>query len=530
MTEALKLTDDAMPDAPVVVGKDVLELLSTAMYVNPLVIYREYVQNATDAIDDAVATGCLSSIADGRIDIGVDHIDRRVVIRDNGAGVANADFPTRMLSFGASSKRGTDSRGFRGVGRLAGLGYAQKLVFRSRALGDPHAIEATWDMHTVKRMLSSTETDTELQAVVAEAVTFRNVGASDKPPHFFEVELVKPRRIGNDRLLNELEIASYIGQVCPCPMLPEFTHRARIDKLLAPHGRAGRSYNIHVNDASDPVYRPYRDEIAYSESKRGGISKTLKQFEIPKSHGDGLAAVGWFLHHDYQGAIPASAGVRGLRARIGNTQIGNERVLAEIFPEERFCSWAVGEVHILDERLVPNGRRDAFEAGVHIDHLIMHLRTHGAEIARECRLASQKRHRLRTIELGIDKAHEKLEIVKQGAVSASFVQTAETEIHNLLAEMRAAASFDLFEEAERRTLRKQFSGLETAVNAVAKRKDDDMLACVSPEKREIYREVFDLIYACSANQVAAKNTIDRMLERLSRSVVAHPRRGKGAPH
>ena len=36
-----------------VVGKDVLELLSTAMYVDPLTIYREYVQNAADAIDEA---------------------------------------------------------------------------------------------------------------------------------------------------------------------------------------------------------------------------------------------------------------------------------------------------------------------------------------------------------------------------------------------------------------------------------------------------------------------------------------------
>jgi len=265
------------------------------------------------------------------------------------------------------------------------------------------------------------------------------------------------------------------------------------------------------------VFRPYRDDVHYSGTKTGRIGKKVKLFEIPKSRGDGLAAVGWFVHHDYQGAIPASAGVRGIRARVGNIQIGNERLLAEIFPEERFCSWSVGEVHILDEQVVPNGRRDAFEAGVHVDNLIVHLRSFGAEIARECRLASQKRHRLRTIELGIDKAHEKLEVIRQGAVSARFVQTAEDEIHGLLTEMRAAASFDLFGEAEQRALRQQFSGIETAVNAVVKREDGSLLACVPPEKREIYREVFDLIYACSANQVAARSTIDRILERLSHS-------------
>lgn len=523
MTDAAKLTNDAIPEASVIVGKDVLELLSSSMYVNPLVIYREYVQNATDGIDDAAATGILPTIGDGRVDISVDHIDRRVVIRDNGIGVANADFQARMLSFGASTKRGTDARGFRGVGRLAGLGYAQQLKFRSRALRDPHVMEVTWDMRTVKRMLASAENDTEFQAVVAEAVTFRTVDAPDSPSHFFEVELVKPRRIGNDRLLNETEIGSYIGQVCPCPMLPTFIHRSKIDKMLARHGRCGRAYNIYINEAPDPVFRPYRDEIVYSDTKKGRVSKTLGEIKIPKSQGDGLAAVGWFLHHDYQGAIPVSAGVRGLRARLGNIQIGNERLLAEIFPEERFCSWSVGEVHILDDRVVPNGRRDAFETGMHVDHLIVHLRSTGADIARECRLASQKRHRRRTIELGIDKAYEKLEVIKQGAVSASFIRTSVDDIHDLLVEMRAAANFELFDEAESRTLRKQFSGIESAVDAIAKRSDDDMLACVPAKKRDVYREVFDLIYTCSVNQVAAKNTIDRMLERLSRSSVPSAR-------
>ena len=43
----------------IVIGKDVLELVSSAMYVDPLTIYREYLQNAADAIDDAHAAGTL---------------------------------------------------------------------------------------------------------------------------------------------------------------------------------------------------------------------------------------------------------------------------------------------------------------------------------------------------------------------------------------------------------------------------------------------------------------------------------------
>ena len=37
----------------IVIGKDILELLSHAMYVDPLSVYREYIQNSADSIDEA---------------------------------------------------------------------------------------------------------------------------------------------------------------------------------------------------------------------------------------------------------------------------------------------------------------------------------------------------------------------------------------------------------------------------------------------------------------------------------------------
>ncbi len=53
---------DAGPER-IAIGKDVLELLSTSMYVDPMTVYREYVQNAADAIDDARSAKLLSAQA-----------------------------------------------------------------------------------------------------------------------------------------------------------------------------------------------------------------------------------------------------------------------------------------------------------------------------------------------------------------------------------------------------------------------------------------------------------------------------------
>ena len=40
-----------------VVGKYTLESLTNGMYSSPMDLYREYIQNAVDSIDDAVRSG-----------------------------------------------------------------------------------------------------------------------------------------------------------------------------------------------------------------------------------------------------------------------------------------------------------------------------------------------------------------------------------------------------------------------------------------------------------------------------------------
>ena len=123
------------------------------MYVDPMSIYREYVQNAADSIDEARESGVLVGREPGRVDFTFDSDARTVKIRDNGTGLRAADFAQRLTSFGASIKRGRGNRGFRGVGRLAGLGYCQELIFRSRAKGETSTSELRWDCRKLKSVL-----------------------------------------------------------------------------------------------------------------------------------------------------------------------------------------------------------------------------------------------------------------------------------------------------------------------------------------------------------------------------------------
>src|SRR6202030_3858183 len=116
-------------------------------------IYREYVQNAADGIDEARVGGILTPTAPGQVEISIDQQARSIRIRDNGTGVPWAQFAERLSNLGASSKRGTSARGFRGVGRLAGLGYCQELIFRSRADGEREVSELRWDCRRLKTIM-----------------------------------------------------------------------------------------------------------------------------------------------------------------------------------------------------------------------------------------------------------------------------------------------------------------------------------------------------------------------------------------
>lgn len=502
-------------EGPFIVGKDILELLSSSMYVNPLAIYREYVQNAADSIDEAIEAGELASASDGRIDIILDHIQRRAVVRDNGIGLSEDDFAQRMTSFGASGKRGTTARGFRGVGRLAGLGYCQELLFRSRSNKNANILEIRWDCRLLKSLLSTTDFDGDLEELVRKIVSVRRVDDDGHPDRFFEVEIIKPRRIAGDKLLNELEIDAYLSQVGPCPLDPDFGFGNEIKGILAPLGQAAREYNIYLNESETPIYRPFADKIEYSDSKIGRM-RELREIAIDAIDG-GAAAVGWILHHDYQGAIPSSLGIKGLRARVGNIQIGGERIFSSVFPEERFCSWTIGEVHLVDRNIIPNGRRDDFEANSHLSNVITHLTPYGSEVARCCRSSSQIRNRKKIFEVGEQKVLQKMEILEQGAVSKLAAVALRRELGTHISEIRHAVSFDLIDDKERLVLDARVTELERLASETSERQNSsDPLSALPKSKQKTYREVFDLIYECSLNRVAAKSLVDRILSRISK--------------
>lgn len=380
------------------VGKDVVELLTSGMYVSPVSIFREYVQNAADSVD------ALPSGADRTVSIDFDHQARSVTIRDGGAGIRAADALGTLLAIGGSAKRGTSARGFRGVGRLSGLAYCRELEFRTKAAGERNVTSIRWDCRRLRELLSQQSGLSELQEIVSAVVAVTSEAADDKDAHFFEVHMREVSRLRNDMLLNEHLLSHYLSQVAPVPFSPDFSLAPLIQNELAQHGARTP---IKLTVAGAQVFRPFRDVIEQAGTDKALKLSDIELFTIADVDGE-PGGIGWLAHHEYVRSISSTLGVRGLRARVGDLQVGEANLFDECFKESRFNGWTVGEIHILDRRVVPNARRDNFEANHHFANLLVQLGPVAAKIANRCRTSSVSRTASQIVQNVVDEVEARL--------------------------------------------------------------------------------------------------------------------------
>jgi Histidine kinase-, DNA gyrase B-, and HSP90-like ATPase len=503
----------AASHAQVVVGKDILELLSTSMYIDPMTIYREYIQNAADAIDEAREQRLLSSSGRATVDISIDATARSIRIRDNGTGIKWPTFVERLSNLGASVKRGTSARGFRGVGRLAGLGYCQELIFRSAAEGEQLVSELRWDCRALKSALRSAKQGQHLVALVNEVVATRRVAHDGRLTRFFEVELRGVVRHRNDCLLSMAAVTNYLAQVAPVPFAPDFSYGKEISAALRTHVKLAE-LEIRINGSERPVYRPHKNAIEFGE---GNYDKVvgLELKELADLNGD-IAAVAWVLHHGYQGAIPSKTLVKGIRLRSGNLQVGDHALLEELFPESRFNVWAVGEVHVLDKKILPNGRRDHFEQSVHFDNLLNQLTPIAREIAKHCRYSSIGRKWHREFETHQASAIDNAKAIARGGLSKSSRRAHTDSVAKSLEAMKKVLTTRHIEDEARATMATQSQITEARVVKLlgGSTEVQDPLENFRPPTRSAYQHIISLIYDCANSRAAASALVEKILGKL----------------
>ncbi len=387
------------------IGKDLIEILTSGMYVSPITIYREYVQNAADSIDLARSQGLIGATARGAVSISLDQAARSITIRDNGAGIASRDLLPTLLAVGGSFKRGTRARGFRGVGRLSGLAYCRELEFRTKAQGEKKISSVIWDCRLLRERLADATFDGDLRRIISDVVSISHETTEDTDDHFFEVHLREIARLRSDMLLNERLISHYLGQVGPVPFKPDFFFAADIEQHLHAHNVR---VPLDLNVDGQAVFRPFEDVTAFPGTTDHKLCiENIEYREFADVDG-GVGAIAWLAHHEYVRSIPPTLGIRGFRARVGDLQVGEANLFDESFKEPRFNGWTVGEIHIFDRRIVPNARRDNFEVNHHFSNLLVQLGPVAGSIAQRCRSASVSRNTTQIVKNIIEEVSDRL--------------------------------------------------------------------------------------------------------------------------
>ena len=366
------------------IGADVLRLVTSGMYDDPMVIFREYIQNSVDAFLDCPWA------ASARVDISLDVGSRCVRIRDNGPGLSYEDALRDLVPIARSRKSLERHAGFRGIGRLAGLAFAERIEFYSRSHASEEVTRVCWDGAALRNAQTNSMGP---ENVWHQAVTVSRLSGERWPDHFFEVRVIDVPRFASSRLLNSEAIRRYIGAVCPVQLSHEFPFFEQVEAIISEHVRVP-TVIIRIDGEDCPVTRQYGGFVSYS-GQRSAPYVGFELFSVPSVDGTVDGAVGWLAHSEYDGAIPKHNGLRGLRARSRNFAVGGEKVFDHLFAEERFNRWCVGELHVLDPRIVPNARRDYFEVNPHLRNLENHLGAVVRGIVKKCRQASRARYSVR---------------------------------------------------------------------------------------------------------------------------------------
>lgn len=468
-------------DNSIIIGKFTLESLTNGMYATCLDLYREYVQNAADSLDDAIDAGMVEK-NDSNISISVNTKERYISIYDNGTGIKASEAANSLLDVGNSKKIKKANRGFRGIGRLAGLGYCEKLIFTTSFKGERTKTIVEYDAKLLKRLLHSSNDKRESMYDVLNAVITITTVPEKESLHYFEVEL-----IGVDDksiLLNDDKVRDYLVQNLPLDFDKEFQWGEIIKTKIEHYGYSIPTYNVtySIDGVQERLYKRYRDSFISDRVKK--YEKKVKDVEILPLEDQGkLLGILWYAKTDYSGTILDEL-AKGIRIRQGNLLIGSKSTANQYFKEERFNGWLLGELYVIDEMFIPNARRDDFESTAEYNKMKSLLNDWSTKISKEIRNISYERNTTVLQKEILDKVDD----MDENALDTEdcmFI-CEDDEVLESVDESESLANNELFDK---------FRILLGMKGGNSKYKALNMCNKVTNEQKQTIEKVFDVLYS-----------------------------------
>lgn len=335
------------------IGKNLIDILMFSMYPDAKMIYREYIQNAYDAIIEAQRTGVLAQVKDGQVSLVVNPKDRIARVKDNGIGISADQVAIKLLNIADSYKDGISSAGQYGIGRLVGLRFCDKLIFRTTYKGEAILSEVVFDSQKAAAILQD-QNDHRSATDVIDAITTLSTTKWDADDHHFEV-ILEGVKESYSELLNVDVITQYLTEVAPIDysllfknmLLTQFIESYKLNELYSDV----KHVKLSINDNLD-IRKGYGLKI-------DGTGDDISALQLIKFEDTdyGFLAWGWFAITAFTKNIPVSDKKRGIRLRKQNIQIGNADLLNQFFDETRGNNYFYGEIFVVHPELRPTSDR-----------------------------------------------------------------------------------------------------------------------------------------------------------------------------
>jgi hypothetical protein len=329
-----------VPFDPRDIGGELISLLSEGLYKNPLDALREYIQNSIDAKAKRVF---------------IRFAGRSIFVTDNGHGMTR-DVLINARRFAVSDKSIHANVGFRGIGIYAAFHLCDRMRIRTKPEGHEEHI-ADFDFARMRLALdqgrmSNQHDATGLAQLLTEYVEFRSEETGFEDSRTI-VELHNVSELYLSDLSSVTAVEDYLLRTVPIDFEEDFPYRSEI--------------NIRLSDALNGRYNPITIILQYSGKRDKTIRRSMPtglappRFEEAKDDSGRPQALIWGCRNSEPKSIQPER-MAGFVYKMRGFTVGGRSELRETFkPRTQLYPWFTGEVHVLNDRVLPNAARDAFE-------------------------------------------------------------------------------------------------------------------------------------------------------------------------
>lgn len=334
------------------IGKGLLKICMGDNYTDATVVFREYVQNAIDAIYQAEALDIISK-TDNYVSININGGD--VQIMDRGIGVKSEEIGPVLVDLGNSTKSNSDI-GQYGIGRLSGANWCDKIVFETSYYGEQTRSILTFDSKMARELVQ--EKDSQDCGDVMDKVTSCLFEKEAEDQHYFRVTLVNVK----EELRDEETIKNYLSFIAPVPYDENFYDDCQKKAFLRyPEfkelSKNEKTCKVHLNDK--PVVKPYTSTIYIGNEP---LKITPPTFFKITDEDFGDLAWGWYSINEGARQMGEGVNYKGLRLRAKNMAVGSQDYLISYFKNPTDANYVIGEVFVMHEGIQPTGSRDGIKS------------------------------------------------------------------------------------------------------------------------------------------------------------------------